>query len=49
MWVRKFTYVATTTGYHDVFLGITVVPPQEKILDENASNGKAKLRGRRRE
>ena len=47
MWARKFMFVATTTGYYDVLLGKTVVPPQDEALDENAPDNEAKLKGRK--
>ena len=38
--------VAATRGYCDILLGKIVVPPQDEVLDENAPNNKAKLKGK---
>ena len=42
---RKIMSIAMTRGYWDVLLGITEVPPQDEVLDENAPNNKTKLKG----
>ena len=47
MWTKKVMSIATTRGYRDVLLGKTEVPPQDEVLDENAPNEKAKVKGRK--
>ena len=48
MLARKFMSVMSTRGYQDVLLEKSVVPPLEKVLDENSPNNKAKSKGKNR-